>query len=399
MTFALMAPLLMGVLGASVDYWRMNEARMELQNIADAAAITGAHEFTIAAAGQRKLPQKVAEEEAAQRLETLKLAVSATPSASVEQQTRSVTVDITAAFKPSLLLSFFNDAINFTVTATASSYFASNLCVLTIDTRKQARLSMSDNSRLSGVNCAIHVNSSHADALLMQDSALLEAVSVLIVGGADIQGGEINPAALTDTPSRLDPLRRRRGPGVGNCSETDWVLESGAQRLSPGTYCGGLRIRGDADVEFSPGTYVIKHGPLVVEEKARVTGADVGFFLTGSASLFEFRDEANVEIAGPESGPMAGLLIFQDRNTGGETDSLITSSNVDELVGTIYLPKGDLFIDTSSEVAEASAFTAIISDELHLRSNSHLVLNSDYEATGVPLPDGLDGPPVVSLRN
>ncbi len=48
-------------------------------------------------------------------------------------------------------------------------------------------------------------------------------------------------------------------------------------------------------------------------------------------------------------------------------------------------------VKTSKPVADQSAYTAIVARQLSLDLNPTLVLNSDYNATDIPVPTGLSG--------
>lgn len=272
------------------------------------------------------------------------------------------------------------------------------MCVLSLDERRAQRVVLNDSARLTGVDCAVFINSSSTIALSASDESQMSAIAVHVVGGYEGDAGRFSPTPLSDAPRREDPLRTRGRPSFGGCDHTNMVLDDVVMRLSPGVYCGGLIIKGDSRISIAPGAYIIKDGRFEISDNAEVAGEQAGFFLTGVDARFEFIGNASVELSGPESGALAGLIIYQDRVGVGEFDSRILSPNVSKLVGTIYLPRGDLFIDTDSEVAEASAFTAIIVDELHLSASAHLILNSDYEATSVPMPPGMDGILAVRLR-
>ena len=86
---------------------------------------------------------------------------------------------------------------------------------------------------------------------------------------------------------------------------------------------------------------------------------------------------------------MAGLLFFEDRASKLGRKHQIKSPNVEELTGTLYLSRGDLVVDPNDTVAAGSAYTAIITRNLQLKEGPELVLNSDYGATDVPVPEGI----------
>ena len=393
-----MAPVLIGVCGAAVDFWRMTNARIELQEIADAAALAGAREFVL---GQKRMdiPRKTAESTLANSLERKKLSDRSTTQVRSDPSKNTLEVELSLSFTPSFVTALFQPSVDVSVTSTAVSFYSANLCVLSLDPSREERLTIEDKAKLTGNNCSIHANSKHPRAILATNMALVESIETSVVGGYSGSATNFSPQPKTDYPVKPDPLEKRPAIQGGGCKKTDLSLDGYVGDLSPGVYCGGLTISGDSDVHFNPGIYIIKDGALVISGDSYVSGLDVGFYLTGSDARFSFIDKATVELSGRESGPMAGLLVYQDRALKNEPDSQIRSPNVVEMVGTIYLPSGDLLIDTYSKVAQESAYTAIVADELWLRSTAHLILNSDYDATDVPLPSGLEGPPVVALRH
>ena len=66
-----------------------------------------------------------------------------------------------------------------------------------------------------------------------------------------------------------------------------------------------------------------------------------------------------------------------------------------KLLGTIYLPRGELKVDVIGLVAAASAYTVVVADRLDVKG-AHLVINSNYGMTDVPVPAGV-GPTAGSV--
>ncbi|ESR25661.1 VWA domain-containing protein [Lutibaculum baratangense] len=195
--------------------------------------------------------------------------------------------------------------------------------------------------------------------------------------------------------------------------------------LSPGTYCGGLHIHRDAVVHLMPGVYVIKDGPLIVgpggpvckggenddddddddegegchrlEHGATLKGDNVAFYFTGDLgknpvygdSMMRFEPASVVEISAPKDGPLAGILLFEDRNMAPNLRYEVLSVKARKLVGTIYLPRGRFVVDTDEDVSQDSAYTAIVANRLMLRGSPRLFLNTDYHRTDVPVPAGV----------
>ena len=76
----------------------------------------------------------------------------------------------------------------------------------------------------------------------------------------------------------------------------------------------------------------------------------------------------------------------------------IKSNNARQLLGTFYLPNSILQVDSNSPVADQSAYTAIIVMRLWLKAGPNLVLNSNYSATDVPVPEAITGGKVALTR-
>lgn len=110
---------------------------------------------------------------------------------------------------------------------------------------------------------------------------------------------------------------------------------------------------------------------------------------------FAFESGSTIDLSAPKDGPLAGLLFFEDRNVLPLRIHRISSNNARNLIGTIYLSQGILFINANAPVADNSAYTAFVVRSLQLQEGPHVVLHSDYDATEVPVPEGLIGGRVV----
>ena len=145
-----------------------------------------------------------------------------------------------------------------------------------------------------------------------------------------------------------------------------------------------------AQVTLSPGVYIIKDGPLSVALNATLKGDGVGIFLTGTASVLDFVLGSTIELTAPVTGPMAGILIWENPQTAVTgIPHIIYSSHAHTLLGTIYLPRGNLTIGSPNAVADQSAYTIIVANTVQMISSPNLVLNANYNASLVPVPDGL----------
>ena len=418
MVTALIAPVLLGAAALGVDYAIVNNQRSALQQAADVAALTSVKELSLSGASDRMI-EEVGKSYAmtsfpdGRALSNGKeaLSVKVEPSKTDQQ----VTVNLSYSWRTFLAHVFDYKVTPIEVSATAGLAGDALTCVIGLMPPQsgwrapQASIHLDDNSTIDADGCAVYSNSTSPFGLRADDSSQMTASTICSAGGIYQPGWsstyKFSPEPLTDCPKIDDPLASRGNPGVGACDYTDFALATD-QTLNPGVYCGGIRMTGNAKVTLRSGLYIIKDGPLIVQDSVSLSGSGITFFLTGENSVFEFHPDTSIDLAAATTGPTAGLLFFEDR---GVTHSFIfdpfdlenipenvrihriSSNDARNLLGTVYLSKSVLLIDAEAPVADSSAYTAIITGRLWLREGPTLTLNADLTDTKVPVPTGLLG--------
>lgn len=427
LTFAIAAPLLLAVVGGAVDFQVIYQQRTKLQDAADSLATRGAREYLLENSSDAQIEAVVQATAANQYAQTLgAFSLDAVASGG----DRSVAVQLTQAPQKGLFLhhlSAFQQPI--AVSATAVARGAANVCVVALEDEGNGAIYAAASAALNAPKCSILSNSTSSQGIRATGIAKLTAGLICSAGGAS--GGAMNfaPMPVTDCPAYEDPLIKRLEPSVGSCNETSLLLgETGGisaammdsmtvsvssidgataatlpgytrYDLSPGVYCGGLHVRSKADVHLAPGVYVFKDGDLVVELGGRLRGEGVGLFFKGAGATFTFEPQSIVHLTAPTSGVMAGMLMMEDRTRTTVDTYSILSSNARTLLGTIYLPNGRLSVRSDKPIADDSAYTAIVSRFVELAGTAQLVLNTNYDLTDVPVPQGVGNTGgVVNLR-
>jgi hypothetical protein len=138
-----------------------------------------------------------------------------------------------------------------------------------------------------------------------------------------------------------------------------------------------------------PRRNIINQGPLIVEKGSTLTGEYVGFFLKGDLATLNFKSDTTISLSAPKTGLMAGLLVYGDPKAIIGRKFHIQSDNARKLLGTIYLPRGSLFVDSKKPVADQSAYTVIVARTIELEAGPNLVMNANYGSTDVPVPIGV----------
>ena len=387
--FALTLPVVLMLVGFSIDYAFASLQQKQLQNAVDAGALAAAREYNLADRNDSEL-QSVAQSTVVANLG------DGVPSPKFEFS--AARDDATVKLKAVLpVKSFFGEVFGLkieTVTAEAQAVVvgSTRVCVIGLDPKKAGTISLESSARLTGNGCAVYSNSSSAQSIAAKNNSRLRASLTCSAGGYTGSSLNYEPEPLTDCPAFDDPLAGRPEPHVtGGCLKTDLQIVDTIATLSPGIYCGGIHIQGASKVTLRPGIYVMDNGPLDVEDTSALIGENVGFYLKGNLGRFKFTVGTEIELSAPEDGDMAGLLFFETRNKTAQGTHSILSNNARLLLGTIYLPKSKLVIDADAPVADQSAYTAIVAREVKLFSGPHLILNTDYSATEVPVPDGIKG--------
>ncbi len=246
-------------------------------------------------------------------------------------------------------------------------------------------------------------------------------------GGLQRGSCQFRPASPDGCPVIKDPLADRPAPTVNTCTaipasankkgDISKNLVDQSATLGPGTYCGGLHITKNAVVSLLPGIYVMKDGPLIVDKKGALSGTDVGFYFTGDKGGLLFDSKTSISLAAPTTGIMAGLLMMEERAVANPVDPTldvvqdilaptsptpaplgatkpmriyrIISDDARTMLGTIYLPAGRVVIDAKKPVADQSAYTVIVAQQVNLYQGPNLYLNANYDATSVPVPKGV----------
>jgi hypothetical protein len=170
---------------------------------------------------------------------------------------------------------------------------------------------------------------------------------------------------------------------------TSATISGGSPTLYPGTYCSGLTITRSANVTFAPGIYVFKNGALTITGGGTAQGTYVGLYFTGAGATFHFDTASTISFTAPKLGTMAGMLIFEDRASPAGQNHQILSNNARMLLGTIYLPQGMLSVAANAPVADQSAYTIVVVRQFSLSAGPTMVLNTNYSATDIPVPDGV----------
>ena len=391
-TFSILAVPILGAVGIAVDYSAMYSAKTSLQDVADGASLAAVKELTISTTTDTEIAS------IAKSYVSTQFNVEQTSSDYVEVSTitandrSSVTVNLAYYWTPFLAQFLDYRMTPIRVNAVAVRAGSEAACVIVLQPDSQERLLFTGNASIVANNCAVHVASNDPAAIDLDKQAVLKASNIYSGGGYIGQAVSFSPQPIPDAPTIPDPLAGRSPPSSGACTATDLVVNEGAiATLYPGTYCGGLSVSKGGKVFFKPGVYVMKDGPLWSVGITELVGENVGFYFEGDKAVFDIGLDTYVSLTAPKSGPLAGILAFEDRNAPLNRKFTMRSKNAERMEGVIYLPNGELFVDKASRIGQASKWTAIVARRVVIGNGPQIQINSNYGGSSIPAPPGITG--------
>lgn len=381
--FSFVLPVMLGFLGLAIDYGAWNLQRTKLQNAADSAALAGARVYS-----DTQNPS-AADDQANSSL-AAHGSDAANPNVGLADgdTTYQVTLQESGADYFSGL--FMQSPPVIGVSAKASINFGPGPCIVALDPDASQSIWVDTNAQINALDCKVQANSTSGSAIHAANNSKLNSEATCTAGGYSGANSHYNPVPVQCAPA-ADPLANVPAPSVGSCTYNDTELDNANTTLSPGVYCGGLSIMGDSNVTFSAGTYIIKDGKFFVDSTSRISGSRVTFYLTGTGATIEFTSNTVVDFTAPTTGPLAGVIFFEDRNAPFNREHYFDSNNISRLEGAIYLSRGLFWSDSNTQIAADSAFTIVVANRIRLDSNATLVLNADYDGSDVPALTGTAG--------
>jgi hypothetical protein len=385
MILAMALPLLFGALAAAVDYSAVISRKTQLQSAADGAALTAARELAVSTPDHAVI--EVAKSAARGALNT------GNGQPVIESRILSSRTEVEVSIRESVPFAtghiLGRPKADVAVKAVAKLATGKRrLCMIGLEPTLDAiRLEMQ--AKITAEKCDVNSDSTSIEGIKAYNESMMAAERICSAGGYKaMRSTNFTPTPITDCPKTGDPLANRAAPSVGACDYTNKIVSSW-ETLRPGVYCGGLKVATNGFATLEPGIYVMENGRLELDHYSGIMGQNVGFYFRGDAAVLDLDPDTYVNLTAPKTGPLAGILFFEDRNAPLARKFRITSNYARQLLGTIYLPRGMLYIGSNKPVADQSAYTVVVARQIRLDAGPNLVLNSNYHSTDIPVPEGV----------
>lgn len=389
---AILFPVLVGgmALGAEAGYWYLSQRK--LQQASDLAAYAGAVQLR---SGRAEAEMSAAAEAIAVASDFRKgddVLTFVHPPTSGTRQGSFNAVEVQLARKQIrfFTLIYNNDPVDMSVRAVAEVRGGGDACLLSLDPTAGGAITVSGSSEITFHGCDVATNSNAGNAFRMSGGSVeMTAGCVHSVGGVEVTSKlTLTSCAAPNqqAPVVKDPYADLDGPRLeGTCASGSVGSNNSKTTVAPNEthslgmplrrYCGGLNVNGE--VTFSPGLYIVDGGELKINASTKVVGNGVTFHLTNGARL-AFNGGASLDLSAPESGPLAGILFYGDRDDVGAQHT-INGTAGSRLNGAVYLPSGDL--GYSGNFSGQHGCTQVVTRRVTFTGNSTLSVNCSAAGT------------------
>jgi hypothetical protein len=381
---------MMGMIGVVTDFSFMQHQRNMMQTAADSAAMAGSQELNygdMAAAAKADATRNGYTDGAS----SVSVTINNPPSTGPNAANSAYVEAIVSKPEPT----YFMRALGvgtLTVSARAVAYEGNGPnCIYVIDPAAAGALTVNGNVAVQS-SCGLLVDSSSSSGLTAVGNDTISATTIGIVGNYTSNGSvSFTPTPKTGVITATDPLAYVQAPTVGSCAQTNLSLNNtgtggSPYQLYPGTYCGGIALHGSTVLNFNPGTYVFAGGGIDVHGNSIMTGSGVTFYLTsgtGGYGGITLNGTSQENFSAPTSGPLAGILFFQDRSIPSSgAASTITGNSSSSFDGALYFSTTTLTFNGNSS---SNGYSIVVADKLTLSGNTSLGSNYSSLTGGSPI--------------
>lgn len=360
-------PVVIGV-GAAIDYSRANNGRSALQTALDSAVLAAAID---ASPNWNQV--------AVNTYNGNVNAKGGTPGGPSFTYANGVYSGVAASTTPTAFMGvvgFKSMAIQVKAAAVTTKV---PLCILGLNAFDNGAFDMNGNSKLNAPTCAVHANTSSGKGMTQEGKPSATAQYFGVAGGHT--GDSYSTPPKDGAGTIADPYQNVPFPAYDTCDNNPkgMTINGGTTTLNPGTYCGGIRIKGQASVTLNAGIYVMVDGSFYVDGGSSVTGSEVMIAFTGTDATLRLWGDSTLTLTSPTSGTYTNFQFFQNPNDakgrgawvslGGNGNNTVDMSKA-TWDGVAYFPSQNFWVFGNPVVNVNSPSLAIVAGEIWNQGNA-----------------------------
>ena len=272
------------------------------------------------------------------------------------------------------MASLFHDAL-FDVGARAVAAVGGSglFCIIGLDAMASGTVRIKNNGVVSSTTCGVGVNSSSANALVLENGAAIYG-PVSVVGGWDLAGNahlyyQTAPYPKRDADPFTDPyagvslsasgaIARTQPTGCTTCT------------LQPGRYANGLNYTNGQTLNMAAGVYYIDTR-FILSNSVKVNATSgVTIVINGSYAI-SVGNNVTLNLVAPTSGATAGIAMASIRTATSSVTQSFSNNAIMNLTGALYFPNQILLFDNNSTINTPSC-GQIIARMVSIQNNANL---------------------------
>ncbi|MEP0943728.1 MAG: hypothetical protein ABJH63_13775 [Rhizobiaceae bacterium] len=270
--------------------------------------------------------------------------------------------------------------------AAAQAVETGHPCIIALERSARLSVNMYGSSSLVAPKCTVHSHSKSPFGVNLENVDRLNVAAVYSGGSAGRAYDSLGLQMIVDSSETFDPFAGVETPQGDQCDHRDLILKTGSHLLQPGVYCGGIVSLTSKEITLAPGVYIIKNGPLAIGGKATFSGNGVSLIFDGPNAVFSFGVATKLALTAPLTGPLAGIIFFENPNSPKNREFVVRSHDAGLLEGAIYLPRGKFVVDSYGQVGHSAKWSAIVANQIEIINGASLHINSDHAGSDVPRP-------------
>jgi hypothetical protein len=388
--FALSLVVLLGMAGMAVDYGTAFLNEEKIQSALDEAVMSGVSAIPNAQAqsgivGNFNTDQQLSI--AKNFFDSSRPKLPPVDEVTFAFEGENLTGHATSRVETALLRVLGFETIDIAVSSAATSAASHDtLCFMAMHPTRKHTLELNGSVSVLAPDCNIYGNSSNFDDVVDPHTPenYITGKSVQAVGYGHHYIANVSPP-LEHAPELIpDPLAALPIPAPGACQFNNTTVTSGTAALVPGVYCGGITVKGGANVTLNRGLYVISGGKFEVDS-AQVSGDEVTIALADNSTTINWIN-STVRLSAEKTGQYAGIVVLGVREEATHT---LMNSTVD-LHGVVYLLNGSFEWENTGTPVITSKWTAWIVDGISWDGDGTIPINFNLAASDVPYPQQLN---------
>jgi Putative Tad-like Flp pilus-assembly len=376
--------VLFAIAGLASDIGMIWRSKLQMQSVADAAAIAGTDAlFNGAGISASNAAQAAATQNGftngsgtTTNSNTVTVTVNHPPLSGPNAGNSNAVEVIISQVQPTYLLAAAGFSSMNVAARSVAIEISSKNCMYTLSPSASGALLLNSNAAITSA-CGIVVNSNSGTAVITNSNSSITAPSLGIVGG-DNGGGGLPSNTSTGVAATSDPLAYVPTPSTsGSCTSVSPVNSNSTLNLGVGYYCG-LTANSNSTVNLTgSGTYSF-NGNVVINSNSSLngTGGVTLYFKSGSLTL---NSNSTLDLVAPTTGTYAGIVIFQDR--ADSTSMILNSNSAMTLTGAVYAADANVTLNSNSF---SNVYSILVASTITINSNAAINMNANYSS----LPNG-----------